>query len=179
MNLYFTALVLPEELNVTVLRWKQYMFAQYGCKVGSKSLAHITILAPFWMEEQIEDQLLLATDEISKTTPQFCITTNDFSAFRPRTIFIDVQHNSPLSHLKKASDDYLKQRTVFNAKIDNRLFHPHITIATRDIYKKIFYKAWNLFEPKPFREEWTAEGLSVLRHNKKAWDVIYTSLFKQ
>ena len=62
-------------------------------------------------------------------------------------------------------------------KIESRHFHPHITIATRDLHKKTFYEAWQLFETKEFTEEWMATGMSVLRHNKSNWNVIHTSGF--
>ncbi len=177
--LYFTALVLPPELNQKVLHWKQYLFEKYGCKVGLKSPAHITILPPFWMAATLENDLIMATDEIGSATLSFEITTNNYSAFKPRTLFIDVAPDVVLSNLKTTSDDYFKQHKQFVAKIDARPFHPHITLATRDLHKKAFYEAWSFFEPKEFIETWKATGLSLLKHNTKTWHVIHTSPFKQ
>ena len=62
-------------------------------------------------------------------------------------------------------------------KFDNRPFHPHITIATRDLFKKSYYEAWDYFSKKEFTASWMAEGISLMKHNKKNWDVIYTSRF--
>ena len=82
-----------------------------------------------------------------------------------------------LESLKETVDMFFKEGRPYKIKIDSRPFHPHITIATRDLFKKTFYEAWPIFEKEKFEEEWLAESLSVLRHNKKNWDVIQTSQF--
>ena len=89
--MYFIALVLPEELNQKVLQWKNLMHDRYNCKVGLKSPAHITLVPPFWMDEGKETSLLADIDSIATTISSFIIKTKNFSAFQPRTIFIDVE----------------------------------------------------------------------------------------
>jgi len=176
--MYFVAVVLPEELNQKVLKYKNIMLEKYNCKVGLKSPAHITITAPFWMDDEKEQQLLSDIDSISQRFQPFTIETNNFSAFKPRTIFVEVKHNDKLGPLKKCADDFFRNNSFYNIKIDERPFHPHITIATRDLSKKDFFEIWPWFEEKKFLEKWIAESLCVLRHNTKTWDVIYTSQFR-
>ncbi len=176
MDMYFVAVVLPPDLNEKVFIWKQYMFQQYKCAVGLKSPAHITIIPPFWMHPDKEDEFISEVDLLSAQIQPFPIATNNFSAFKPRTLFIDVKENHDLINLKSKASNFFAGKE-YKIKLENRPFYPHITIATRDLYKKDFYEAWPLFENKEFGEEWQAEGLSILRHNKKNWDVIYTSQF--
>jgi len=177
MQMYFIAIVLPEELNQKILKYKDMMLEKYNCKVGLKSPAHITLVPPFWMDEKKEQQLLSAVGAMSQTIEPFAIETNNFSAFKPRTIFIEVKHNNQLNEVKRLADDFFENNSFYNIKIDTRPFHPHITITTRDLFKKNFYEIWPWFEEKKFFEQWNAEGISVLRHNKKNWDVIFTSQF--
>ena len=153
------------------------MRQQYHCTVGLKSPAHITLVPPFWMEEEREIELLQQVDTISRNLNLFTIKTKNFSAFKPRTIFIDVEKKEELNEVKEIVDTFFKLNAFCKIKIDDRPFHPHITIATRDLFKKSFYEAWPIFEKEKFEEEWQANGLSVLRHNKKNWDVIHTSQF--
>jgi 2'-5' RNA ligase len=153
------------------------MFDKYGSKVGLKSPAHITLIPPFWMEGDKERSLISDIDSINSRHQPFRISTNNFSAFKPRTIFIDVQPNEQLSSLKKTGDDFFKSNTFYKLKVDTRPFHPHITIATRDLHKKDFYEAWPFFQKETFKEEWITNGVSLLRHNKRNWDVIHTSQF--
>jgi 2'-5' RNA ligase len=175
--MYFIAIVLPGELNKKMLKWKNFMHEKFGCKVGLSSPAHITLIPPFWMHEEKEQELIADTNSISLSARPFRITTKNFSAFKPRTIYADVVVNEKLGSLKTAIDKFFSE-TDYKIKTESRPFHPHITIATRDLRKKDFYEAWTLFETKKFQAEWEPSGLSVLRHNSKNWDVIHTSTFK-
>jgi 2'-5' RNA ligase len=175
--MYFIALVLPSALNEKLLHWKNFMLQRYDCKVGLKSPAHITLIPPFWMEENREAELFHDVAQLAKNSLPFIVRTKSFSAFKPRTIFIDVEKNIALNSLKENVDDFFKPNNSYKIKIDSRPFHPHITIATRDLFKKGFYEAWAIFEKESFEEGWIADGLSVLSHNKKNWDVVYTSQF--
>ena len=178
MYMYFIAIVLPPDLNEKVLKYKNLMLEKYNCKVGLKSPAHITLLPPFWLEEEKQEQLTVDINSLSNGVKPFIISTNNFSAFRPKTIFIATVPNEQLNQLKMAADEFFRHNSFYKIKVDTRPFHPHITIATRDLYKKSFHEIWPWFAEKKFEEEWTAGGISVLKHNKKNWDVIYTSQFK-
>ena len=177
MTMYFIALVLPSALNQKVLHLKNFMHERYDCKVGLKSPAHITLIPPFWMEEDREVELFYDVGQLAKKFSPFIIQTKNFSAFKPRTIFIEVEKNIALNRLKENVDNFFKLNNSYKIKVDSRPFHPHITIATRDLFKKSFHEAWPVFEKEIFEEEWIADGLSILRHNKKNWDVVYTSQF--
>ncbi len=177
MTLYFTALVLPEHLNNRILPLKQHMFAEYGCRVGLNSPAHITLLPPFKMDKGMEEALTAGVDDLSVSLTPFDVKTADFSAFPPRILFIDVEVSPALKSLKAASDRYFGAHPLLKVKIDTRPFHPHITIATRDLTPNDFAAAWLHFRDKTFNETWTANGISILRHNTKNWDVVHTSQF--
>lgn len=176
--MYFLAIVLPSNLNEKVAHWKHYMLQHYQCKVALKSPAHITLLPPFWMEEDKENEFSKDVAAIAGELHPFTLRTNNFSAFKPRTIFIDLQPNEELNKAKKKVDGFFEPKQNYPVKIDRRPFHPHITIATRDLFKKSFYEAWPLFEKETFQEEWLADSISILRHNKKNWEVLQASQFQ-
>jgi 2'-5' RNA ligase len=90
-------------------------------------------------------------------------------------VFVDVIKNEQLALLRTDLEDFLLAEEKFPLKKELRPFHPHITIATRDLYKKAFFEAWDIFQNKKYKAEWEAKGVSILRHNKKNWDVIHTS----
>lgn len=177
-SMYFIAVVLPRHLDEKVLAHKQWMKEIYGCKVGLKSPAHITIAPPFWMEEEKEKSLCEDVAMVAQTTPVFPVITANFSAFKPRTIFVAVEDSEPLNALKKNSDNHFRQRD-YKIKIETRPFHPHITIATRDLFKKDFAEAWPQFQQKELIETFEANGLSLLKHNGRNWNVVFTAPFRQ
>ena len=178
VSMYFIAIVLPGHLDEKIRAYKNAMFEKYQCRVGLKSPAHITLIPPFWMETEKEEKLISDISALSSRFAPFPMATDHFAAFKPRTIFIATTPSESLTVLKKTTDHFFDSRSDYQLKIDRRPFHPHITIATRDLHKKDFFECWPGFAEKKFKEEWVADGLSLLRHNKKNWDVIFTSQFK-
>lgn len=178
VRMYFVAVVLPQHIDEKVLQYKRQMQALYGCKVGLKSPAHITLVPPFWMEEEKEAALRQDIEKLAQSIPAFSLATAGFSAFKPRTIFVAVEENARLQELKKSSDSFFRGKD-YKMKIENRPFHPHITIATRDLHKKDFWEAWPRFEKEALLETAEVTGLSLLRHNGRDWDVVFTAPFQQ
>ena len=78
VSMYFIALVLPRHLDEKIRVYKQTMLDQYGCRVGLKSPAHITVIPPFWMEEEKEEQLTMDIGRVSTGLRSFRITTMSY-----------------------------------------------------------------------------------------------------
>jgi len=175
MNMYFIALVAPEEIDQQVLKWKNLFKERYECSVALKSPAHITIVPPFWMNEELENDLINSIHAFSITKTKFEITLQNFAAFQPKVIFVDVVKNKMLNDLYQSFVDFIISQDKFPIKKEDRPFHPHVTLATRDLYKKAFQEAWEIFSKKKYGAIWIVTGISLLRHNKKNWDVIFTS----
>jgi 2'-5' RNA ligase len=179
MNMYYIAIVAPEEIDQEVLKWKNYFKDHFECTVALKSPAHITLIPPFWMKEDLEDDLVNSIKDFSITKNKFEITLKDFAAFKPKVIFVDVVKSEVLSSIYQSFTDYVINENKFPIEKDGRPFHPHVTLATRDLYKKAFQEAWEVFTKKNYEALWIANGISLLRHNKKNWDVIFTSQFAE
>ena len=177
--MYFIALVAPENINQQVLKWKLWMKEHYQCEVALKSPAHFTLIPPFWMKPESENVLIDSLTEFSATQNGLIIQLSNFSGFKPKVIFVDALQNEKLAFLKDNLLLFLLQTGKFPLQKDDRSFHPHVTIATRDLHKKAYYEAWEYFKEKKYGAEWLAKGISLLRHNKKNWDVIATSQFKK
>jgi 2'-5' RNA ligase len=177
MTLYFAALVLPEHLNAEIKQFKTFMQERWGCSVALKSPAHITLIPPFWMAADIESAFLHDLYILCKSMAPFSVATANFAAFKPRTIFIQPVLHEPLHALKHAVDAFCKTHPQYGAKADTRPFHPHITIATRDLHKRAFAEAWPYFETKKYEVQFEVTGLGVLRHNTRHWDVVHTAPF--
>src|SRR5690348_3523332 len=105
--LYFIAIVAPAEINNQVMVWKKYMEQHYGCKVALRSPAHITLVSPFSMKEENEEELSHYLKEFSSAEKNFLIRVKDFDSFKPRVIFLQIELNSALSELKNRLDQYL------------------------------------------------------------------------
>jgi 2'-5' RNA ligase len=175
--MYFMAIVAPQEVNATVLKWKQLMNDRFGCVVALRSPAHITLIPPFWLDEKEEHQLKNAIGEFSQSCVGFEIYLKNFSAFKPRVIYVGVEPNPELQSLHGRLEEFLVAKKQFPISKEERPLHPHVSIATRDLHKKTFREAWEIFREKKYESSWMASGISILRHDQKKWDVIFTSHF--
>ena len=82
-----------------------------------------------------------------------------------------MQPGPPLLQIKHRLDEYLLPLKDFSFKKEQRPFHPHITIANRDLAKKDFKKAWEYFAGLRYDTEFQADSISLLRHNNKEWEI--------
>ena len=169
--LYFIAIVAPKHINEQVLIWKKYMEQNYGCKVALRSPAHITLVPPFSMSTEKEMALSEHLSLFCNAEKRFTIHLLNFDSFAPKVIFAHVQPGEHLLQIKHRLDEYLYPLKDFSFKKEQRPFHPHITIANRDLAKKDFKKAWEYFSELKFNAEFEADSISILRHNNKEWEI--------
>ena len=59
--------------------------------------------------------------------------------------------NEKLRSLKAAIDKFFSEKD-YKIKTESRPFHPHITIATRDLLRKIFMKHGRSLKQKNYRQ---------------------------
>lgn len=171
MPLHFIAILAPDDINRQVLEWKNYMLQQFNCKVALKSPAHITLIPPFHLPDTDHDAMASVLNQLAPENTGFPVHLKNFAAFKPRVIYVHVQPNAPLQELKLKTEDALLQTHHFRIKKEERPFHPHITIANRDLKKEDFNDAWQYFDQLTYEASFTASAISLLRHNGSKWDV--------
>ncbi|MBO9200776.1 MULTISPECIES: RNA 2',3'-cyclic phosphodiesterase [Niastella] len=172
--LHFIAIVTPEEINRKVLQWKFYMRDQFGCKVALKSPAHITLISPFMMPDNLQPGLQELLQPFASREQHFSIQLKNFAAFKPRVIYVDVLPSPRLTEFKTALETTLLQSNRFPVKKEERPFHPHVTIANRDLHKKDFPLAWQHFQQINYEVTFTANAFALLRHNGQIWEIIHS-----
>ncbi|MBX2964894.1 MAG: 2'-5' RNA ligase family protein [Cyclobacteriaceae bacterium] len=173
-KLYFIGIVPPAPVFEKALQVKRYVYEQYGSKDALKSPPHITLHMPFKWDEQKEQKLIgLLTEFVSTSQTQpFELRLKNFDCFEPRVIFIAVEKSEPLLLLQKELMRFCKTKlNLFNATYKDHAYHPHLTVAFRDLKKATFYKAWEEFKSKEFKGEFVANAITLLKHNGKNWDV--------
>ena len=100
------------------------------------------------------------------------ICLDNFSSFPPRVIFVNVAESDALDRLQKDLHRFFKRELdVFNANYKDKPFHPHVTIAFRDLKKPLYHTAWQEFAKKEFKAEFIADKIDLLKHNGSHWDL--------
>lgn len=171
-NLYYLAVVAPAAVDEKVQSFKQWMYEQFGCKAAMKSPAHITLVAPFRLAADREQHLLDVLKSFSSPVTEWYATMDGFSHFDNRVLFIHVESNPGLLQLKTSSEDHFQKAFGNLIKKDDRPFHPHVTIANRDMQPEHFEKAWAYFSPQSFQAQFRGHGISLLKLEEGKWKVI-------
>jgi 2'-5' RNA ligase len=167
--LYYIAAICPDEVNNQVQVFKQYMHDKYGSRAAQKSPAHLTIVPPFKAEEDMEKLLLEFVATYNFGIVPFDIRLNGFNHFDNKVLFVDVVPNDSLNEMEK--DINIQFGTEFPAIIFRTKpdFHPHVTIATRDIPENKFDEVWAYFQQQQIDAQYTCKELFVMKLDRGVW----------
>jgi 2'-5' RNA ligase len=175
MPLYFVGIVAPARIDERILECKRYMFDRFGCKVALRSPAHITLIPPFNVKQEKEIELFNFLDIFSRKRKSFEVELSNFSAFPPRVIFVNVVVSEQLQNLHSSVEDYMM--LSFPVKKSERPFHPHVTIANRDLDKRDFKQAFEYFKHLEFRDKFKVGHIHVLKSCPSGWEVVHEAGF--
>ncbi len=177
-NLYFIAVIPGTDLRNRVRILKEEMRDKYGARKALSSPAHITLQPPFKRQEEEEALLCSVLDDFGRLQSPFEMTFNGFGCFPPRVIYIGIEDHGKLKALHHLLKTALKEKLNFTSNELNKRFHPHMTIATRDLVKDTFWTAWPDFQKRKFHHKFTVKGIALLKHNGRTWDIYNTFAFK-
>ncbi len=182
-NMYFVAIMCPPAIDKVVLQFKKWMKEQFGCVVALRSAAHITIIPPFWAEMNKELTLQETLEAFESDKNELKIQLDGFSRFGKRVLFIRVLEDPELEEIKKQAEQHFARTFGDLIPKDDRPFHPHITIANRDLHRlRQAYggrwkpgdleKAWLYFSNKTYKENFSSNTISLLKLTDGNWKVI-------
>jgi 2'-5' RNA ligase len=171
MILYFIAIIPDEELRAKVKSLKEEMRDRFGAKHALKTPAHVTLVPPFKREETHERFISDFLRRFAWVQESFSLTMDGFGCFSPRVIYIDVKDPDPIRRLQAKmcgglEDEYLLKPEELGAR-----FSPHMTIATRDLDKEQFHRAWPEFKNRTLHANFEVKSVFLLKHNGKFWDI--------
>jgi 2'-5' RNA ligase len=172
VGLYFLAIVPQRLLRERIRKIKMEFAEAYQTKASLRSPAHITLHMPFQWKFEKEDILFTALYKLTENVRSFSIELNGFGAFKPRVIYLNVKAPEPLHELQQSVTRLMKREfNIFNANWRDYPFNPHLTLAFRDLRPANFDKAWKENKDRVFEESFEAEGLVLLKHNQKEWEI--------
>ena len=167
---YFIAIVPPDKILQEVEKLKQDLLKEHSLKGSLRSPAHITLHMPFEWEETKEVDLInhLSTFHFGKS---FHIDLENFGCFEPKVIFLAVNPTETLQTLYISLRHHMKQIQIFNEAENPRGFHPHMTIAFRDLKKNKFPLVWQQFQNQSFSANFQCSAFYLLKLREK-WEIL-------
>lgn len=167
---YFIAIAIPMPLSGAIAAVKQDLFKQHHLKGALRSPSHITLHRPFEWKEEKEAALIEKLSSFKFNKP-FTVEVKDFAFFEPRVIYADVLPNETLSELHNKLTGFARRELkLFNEAEDERGFHPHITVAFRDLKKPLFYELQPVFARQKIEGKFNCAQICLLRLEEK-WEV--------
>ncbi|PWU02441.1 MAG: RNA 2',3'-cyclic phosphodiesterase [Bacteroidetes bacterium] len=179
-ELYFVAIVLPDELALRVRNIQEDISKRFHSERSLHSPPHITLLPPFNFPVESKEKLESAIGDFASQRMRFEITLSGFNCFKNRAkpvIFIHVDENSALSHLQKDLVNDFERLQIIPVEESRRDFHPHCTVAFRDLSAKFFKIAWNEFKDKRFEGSFLAKEICLLKSTRGFWIPSYFAGF--
>lgn len=171
MAKYFLAIV-PDNLILDEIESiKKEISGKYFTKGALLSPAHITLHMPFEYDDVKEEKLIQCLSKFMYSE-NVEISLHGFNSFEPRVVFINVVKTDSLNALQKQLVSHVKQNLfIFNQANGKRGFHPHITIAYRDLKKPVFYQIWDEYHNKIFTKTFTFQSFWLLKKEDKYWEL--------
>jgi 2'-5' RNA ligase len=170
---YFIASVPPSPFLEQAQELKEYFKEHFHSKASLNSPPHITLHMPFEWRSDREETLIHALEQFSSSLTPIEISFNNFNCFEPRVIFIAVTETKELRDLQHQVRSFCKRDLgLFNADYKDLPFHPHLTLAFRDLKKHEFAKAWEEFKERKFEGAFLVNKICLLKHESGRWNIL-------
>jgi len=178
-GLYFIALIPPPKLREQVKALKEDMKKRFMAGHALKSPAHITLQMPFKRKQTEEEEVMEALRLFSLGQDPFPVVLSGFDSFAPRVIYLKIEDHQPVIQLHERLRSMLIRQLNFHPDEVSSRFHPHMTIATRDLHRKEYHRAWAELKDQTFTAAFEVNRLFLLKHNGKSWDIYREFLFEK
>jgi 2'-5' RNA ligase len=171
-SLFFIALLPPADLQEIATKIKLEFAELYNSRAALKSPPHVTLQPPFqWQEERVPDLDRCLQDFTQERTSIPMILEN-FSAFIPKVIYINVHKTPELVTLQKQLLEVLESElAIVDPVSKTRPFSPHLTVGFRDLTRENFRKAWPDYRERKLYYSLTIDRLTLLLHNGQCWEL--------
>ncbi|MBE9464282.1 2'-5' RNA ligase family protein [Dyadobacter subterraneus] len=177
-NLYFLAITPPEEISKEIIEIQEDIAARFDSRASLKVMPHITLKAPFKFPMAAHIIVLEWFENLQINQSAFNLELKDYGAFHNKNkpvIFIKPEKNASLATLQKQILSEFENAFPGVAIMDLELdFHPHLTIAYRDLKVNLFQEAWREFQAREFLKIFEVNDFHLLQHDGKKWNIIRT-----
>lgn len=168
--IFFIAILVKGEAGELITAQKQFAAQHFGASRALNSPPHLTLIPPFnWSVAQFE-VLSYHLSEFIRQHPAPVVRLFNFNCFPPRVVYVDVEPDPELIRFQQALEIYLEHQ--LNLRSDRQYgFHPHVTVAFKDLREAVFPQAWQHYAAQTFAHVFQAPGIALLQHTGQYWEV--------
>ena len=176
---YFLALVPPPEILQRAHQIKLLIQEQFGIKYALKSPPHVTLKMPFNYNEAKESVLEAKLGDFLKGQKPLELTISGVGTFGQRVIFLGIEKTPELIELQSSLKVFCKRKLNLVDELSDRNYHPHLTVAFKDIKPTHFLEVLDLVEKKNISTSWLVKNLTLLKRVDHQWAEYNTFPFSE
>ncbi|HEY0894964.1 MAG TPA: 2'-5' RNA ligase family protein [Sphingobacteriaceae bacterium] len=170
--LYLIAILPPPEQAGRIDALRRECSKKYQVFKALRPPVHMTLYKPVWLVPEQEEQLIRQMRLIGAEQQSFMQEAENFSRFSNRVLYLQALPNPALSALQRRIARVFIEEGFDPDTIITEAYHPHFTMAYRDVTPGKFQEMWNEYKGKSFRITFPADNFSILKHDGKKWLVL-------
>ena len=168
---YFLAIVPPEPIFLKSKEIKEKIRGQFNLKYALKSPPHITLKMPFSYNEGKEPYLFSRLSAFLEGQQHFSVRISGIGNFGQRVIFQKISPNDALNQLQAGLKIFCKRELHLIDELSDRNFHPHLTLAFKDLKPTKFEGVLNLSRELEFEADFQVDRLCLLKREGGYWKI--------
>ncbi len=173
LPLFFVALLPQGDAKFQINNAKHQNSSRFACRVALKTPPHITIVPPFRLEDEKVRTMITAVKNHFEPPVNLTVKFGGVSAFENRTIFLDVLPDSAINAYDSAAKELVAQHPdLFPTVKFHDAFHPHVTLANRDILPEDFDEMMDFLNGLTYPTQTNNLRLEVLHLDRGRWEVV-------
>lgn len=165
------ALVPPPEILEKAHEVKLLIREQFGIKYALKSPPHVTLKMPFNYNEAKQELLEIKLRDFLQVQKPFRIKIEGVGTFGNRVIYLGIEQSPELLLLQSNLKSFCKKELNLIDELSDRNYHPHLTVAFKDLKASHFLEVLSLVKNHSFVAEYEATDLGILKRKEGIWNL--------
>jgi 2'-5' RNA ligase len=169
---YFIAIVPGGDVQERATELKMQLREDFNLKYALRSPAHVTLKMPFLWNEAKEDRLTDKLGDFFKEKPSFSLQFRKIGNFADRVIYIKVEEKKELFDLQQQLVEFCKVGLNLTQELSDYAYHPHMTVAFKDVKKKMFAEYLGFVKSQGFSARMEVREIALLKKEGARWAVV-------
>lgn len=165
------ALVPPLDILEKAHEVKLLIREQFGIKYALKSPPHVTLKMPFNYNEAKQEFLEIKLRDFLQVQKPFRVRIEGVGTFGNRVIYWGIEQSPELLLLQSNLKSFCKKELNLLDELSDRNYHPHLTVAFKDLKPSHFLEVLSLVKNHSFVEEYEAIDLDILKRKEGKWNL--------
>lgn len=166
---YFLALVPPPEILEKAHAIKLLIRDHFGIRYALKSPPHITLKMPFSYNEAKEILLKKELGDFLMAQKPVTLSIGGVGTFGRRVIYLCIEKTPELTALQSSLRNFCKKELNLVDELSDRNYHPHLTLAFKDLKTGQFDDVLDLIKAQGFQAKFNAVDLMLLKRVDQKW----------